>query len=237
LAHHAVWEVKLRTSIFIKLSGVALLLWALHLPIRDFVFAFTHGTTEEAMGLTFLGLDGKLYAFLWTPFPLIGLFGLAGVYFQSSSRLSMVGKAGFVVAFLGLATWFIAAVMQYWILDIDEYFHSPLVYGGWLLSIASVFVLTAGLVLAGIDIQRANAFPRARSLILMIGILLLPTALLHPYVVQQSDGSLVSKLLYSSLSVPYALCWAWLGYVLIAARRDPRPRNVSAAKAQGGHAK
>jgi hypothetical protein len=223
LAHHSVREVTLRTSMFIKSTGVALLLWALHLPIRDFLFAFTHGTTEEAMGLTFLGLNGKQYAFLWTPFPLIGLFGLAGVYIQSSSRLGKIGKAGFVVASLGLAMNFTASVMQYWILDVDEYFHSPLVYGGWLLSIASVFVLTAGLVLGGIDIQRANALPRARSLVLLIGILLLPTALLHPYVVGQSDGSLGSKLLYGSLSVPYALCWAWLSYVLVATSRDPRP--------------
>jgi hypothetical protein len=142
-----------------------------------------------------LGLNGKQYAVLWTAFAPLGLIGFACVYALVSSRLSRIGKAGFFVALFGLALSFMGAAMQYWILDIDAYFHSPLVYGGWLLSIVSAFVLTAGLVLAGIDIQRENALPRARSLVLMIGILLLPTALLHPCVVQQSDGSLFSKLL------------------------------------------
>jgi hypothetical protein len=70
---------------------------------------------------------------------------------------------------VGLVLSFIAAVMQFWILDVDRYFHSPLVYGGWLLSILSVFVFTAGLILSGFAIQRTNALPRARSLILIVG--------------------------------------------------------------------
>lgn len=217
----------MRTSKFIKSSGLALLLWAMHLLVRDYIFAFTHGTTDGAMGLTVLGLNSSQYSVLWTAFAPLGLIGFAGVYVQVSPRLSRLGKAGSFVALLGLALSFMAAVMQFWILDVDKYFHSPLVYNGWLLSIVSLFVLTTGLVLAGIEVQRANALPRARSLILMIGILLLPTALLHPYVVQQSDGSLFSQLLYGSLSVPYDLCWAWLGYVLIAASRDPRPELPS----------
>ena len=61
---------------FIKWSGFALVLWALHLLIRDFTFAFTHGSTEGAMGRTFLGLDGLLYAAVWTPFPLLASLDL-----------------------------------------------------------------------------------------------------------------------------------------------------------------
>ena len=200
-----------------------MLLWALHQVVRDYVFAFTHGTTEGASGLTVLGLTSSQYSVLWTAFAPLSLIGFAGVYVQVSSRLGKLGKAGFFVAFLGLALSFLAAVMQFWILDVDRYFHSPLVYGGWLLSLVSLLVLTAGLVLAGIAVQRANALPPARSLILIIGILLLPTIAVQVYLVQHSDGSLITKLIYGSLSVPYDLCWAWLGYVLFAASRNPRP--------------
>ncbi len=57
---------------FVRWSGFALVRWALHLLIRDFTFAFTHGSTEGAMGRAFLGLDGLVYAAVWTPFPLLG---------------------------------------------------------------------------------------------------------------------------------------------------------------------
>jgi hypothetical protein len=207
----------LRKKTFIKWSGFALVLWALQLLVRDFTFAFTHGTTEADMDLTFLGLNSLQYARLWTAFGLLGLIGLAGVYVQVSRRLSKTGKAGFWVAFLGLALWFTAQVMQVWILDPDVYFYSPLVYGGWLLSIVSYFVLAAGLVLAGTDIQRASALPRGRSLILIIGILMVPTVLLVGYIVGHSDDSLPWKLLYGGISVPYDLCWLWLGVLLLAA--------------------
>jgi len=180
------------------------------------------------MGLTFLGLTSSQYSVLWTPFALLGLFGFAGVYAQVSPRISKTGKAGFLVALVGLALSFIAAVMQFWILDVDKYFHSPLVYGGWLLSIVSAFVFTAGLILAGIDIQKTNALPRARSLILIVGILYLPTAILQgSYIIQHSDGSLPWKLLYGGLSVPLDLCWLWLGYLLTTA--TPTVRGEYAA--------
>ena len=152
------------TKTFITWSGYALILWALHGLARDFVFAFTHGTTEAAMGRTFLGLNSSQYSVVWTAFAPLGLVGLAGVYLQAGPRLSRAGKAGFVVALLGLGLWFVAGVMQFWILDVDVYFHSPLVYGGWLLSLVSLLVLAAGLVLAGIAVHRSNALPPARSL-------------------------------------------------------------------------
>ncbi len=213
----------MRTSVFTRLSGLALILWALHMLVRDYIFAFTHGTTESAMDLTVLGLTSSQYSVLWTAFAPLSLIGFAGVYGRVSSRLGRLGRVGFFVAFLGLALWFISAVMQFWILDVDRYFHSPLVYGGWLLSLVSLLVLTAGLVLTGIAVQRANALPQARSLILVTGVLLLPTIALQVYLVQHSDDSLFTKLFYGSLSVPWDVCWAWLGYVLLAASRDPAP--------------
>lgn len=107
----------------------------------------------------------------------------------------------------------LASVMQNWM---AAAFYSPLVTGGWLLSIASYFVVAAGLVLAGIDVQRANALPRGRSVILIAGILLVPTVLLVGYIVGHSDDSLPWKLLYGGISVPYDLCWLWLGVLLVA---------------------
>jgi hypothetical protein len=213
----------LPTRLFIKASGMALILWAMHLLVRDYIFAFTHGTTEGALGLTVFGLTSSQYSSLWTAFAPLGLSGFAGVYLQVSSRLSRLGKAGFLVAFIGLALWFVGAVMQFWILDVERYFYSPLVYGGWLLSLVSLLVLTAGLALAGIVVQRADALPPARPLILIIGMLLLPTIALQVYLVQHSDDSLLTKLLYGSISVPYDLCWAWLGYVVFTASRLPEP--------------
>jgi len=207
----------LRKKTFITWSGFALILWALHLLARDFIWAFTHGSTEDAMGRMFLGLDGKQYALVWPAFFPLGLVGFTGVYVEVSARLGKIGKAGFLVALLGLAMWFLAQVMQYWILDIDKYWGSPVIYGGWLLQILAVFVLTAGLVLAGIDVQRANALPRGRSLILVLGLLTLPTFLLVAYLVGQSDGGLPSQLLYGGLSVPWDLGWLRLGYLSLAA--------------------
>jgi hypothetical protein len=46
-------------------GGVALILWASHLLVRDFPWAFTHGTTEAYEGLTFLGLSPGQYAVVW----------------------------------------------------------------------------------------------------------------------------------------------------------------------------
>lgn len=207
----------MRRETIVKWSGLALILWALHLLVRHFIFAFTHGTTEAAMGLTFAGLDSSQYSVLWTPLGLLGLFGLAGVYVQVSPRLSKLGQAGFVAAFFGLALSFLASVLQFWILDVDAYFDSPLVLAGWLLSLVSVLVLAAGLLLAGIDIRRANALPRGRSLMLSAGIMLVPILLLVGYIVGHSDDSLPWKLLYGGISVPYDLCWLWMGVVLLTA--------------------
>lgn len=202
---------------FVKWSGIALVLWALHWLVRDYIFAFTHGTTENAMDATILGIQGKQFGELWPAFALLGLVGLAGLFVQASPRLGRLGRAGFVIAGLGIAMWFVSSVMQYWLADIERDFYTPMVYNGWLLSILSVFVLTAGLVGAGIDVQRTRALPQGTSLILIIGILMLPELLAVGYVVGHSDNSLFSKLLYGALTVPSDLCWLRLGVLRLAA--------------------
>jgi hypothetical protein len=191
------------------------------LLVKDFIFAFTHGTTEAALGVTFLGLNSSQYSVLWTPFVLLGVAGLTGLYAEVSPRIGKMGKVGFWVAIVGLVLSFVAAVMQFWILDVDRYFHSPLVLGGWLLSLLAFFISTVGLIFAGLDSGRTNALPRGRFLVLIIGLLALPTFFLIWYVVKNSTDTLPWKLFYGSLSAPSDLCWAWLGYVLIAARRNP----------------
>ena len=202
---------------FFKVSGFALILWALHLVVRDGIFAFTHGTMEYALDRTVLGLHLRQYSVLFVGFAPLGVIGFAGICAAALPRLSLVGRAGSVVALLGLSLSFTAAVMQNLIVDPDRYFHSPPVYYGWLLSLLAIFVLAVGLVVAGIDIRRSNALPRARSMVLVAGIILVPTALLHGYVVAESDRSLVWELLYGCLSVPYALCWLRLGLLQVAA--------------------
>ena len=53
-----------------------------------------------------------------------------------------------------------------------------------------------------------------RSLVLLIGILLVPTGLLVGYWVGHNDGSLSAQLVYGAISVPYDLCWLRLGVLL-----------------------
>ena len=205
---------------FIKGSGFALVLWAVHLLVRDFIFAFTHGTTEAGENLTFLGLTAREYASLWTAFGLLGIIGLGGVYVLASPRLGPFGKAGFALAFLGLTMGFAAAVLTNWVVDPDLYFYSTPVYAGWLLSLASYLVLAIGLVVAGIAIARANALPRGRYLVLVAGILLVPSILLVGYLVGHSDGSRPTQWLYGALTVPYDLCWLWLGVIMLTATTE-----------------
>ena len=204
---------EVRSGTLVKWGGLALILWALHLLVRDFTFAFTHGTTESDMSRTFLGLSSAQYAVVWPAFAPLGVIGFAAVYVRVSPRLGRLGKAGFAVSILGLAVYFIASAMQNWT---GAGFYSDMVYGGWLLSILSYFVLAAGLVLAGVDVRRANALPSGRSVILIAGILLIPTALVVGYIVGNSSDSLPWKLLYGTVSVPYDLCWLRLGVLLFA---------------------
>lgn len=210
-------ELPLIEKTLIRWSGYALILWAMHWLIRDYTFAFTHGTTEDAMDATILGIEGKQFGVLWSAFAPLGLVGLAGLYLQASPRLGRLGRAGFLVAGLGAAMWFASSAMQYWLADIERDFYTPMVYNGWLLSILSVFVLTAGLIAAGIDVQRARALPRGTSLILVIGILTLPEVLAVSYLVGHSENSLFSKLLYGAITVPSDLCWLRLGILSVAA--------------------
>ena len=203
----------LRNATFVRWGGVALILWAVHLLVRDFTFAFTHGTTEAYEGLTFLGLSAGQYAVVWPAFAPLGLIGLAAAYVKVSPQLGKVGTAGFVVAFTGLVLFFFASVMQNWT---GAGFYTPMVYGGWLLSLVSLLILAVGLVLAGIDVRRSNALPRGRSAILIAGILLVPTGLLTGWIVGNSENTLPWQLLYGAVSVPYDLCWLWLGILLLA---------------------
>ena len=209
----------MRTNTFVKWSGLALRLWALHLLIRDPVFAFTHGSSQAAMDLTFLGLRAGHYAVLWTPFALLGVAGLAGVYAEVSPLIGKRGRAGLGVAIVGLALLFVAGVMQYWIPGTS--FNSPLSLSGLYLSLLALLVATFGLIVAGLDIRRTDPLPRGRSVVLIIGLVAVPTILFRSWVVMNSPDTFSWRLLYVGAFVPWELCWAWLGYVLVAASRNP----------------
>jgi hypothetical protein len=202
---------------FVWWSGIALIVWAAHLLVRDYIFAFTHGTTEAGEDLTLLGLTAREYASLWTAFGVLGIVGLGGIYVVASPRLGRLGKAGFALAFVGMSMGFVASVLGNWVVDPDRYFYSTPVYVGWLLSLLAYLVLAVGLTVAGIAIARANALPGGRFLVLVAGILLVPSVLLVGYLVGHSDGSRPTQWLYGSLTVPYDVCWFWLGVVLLRA--------------------
>lgn len=57
--------------------------WAVHLIVRDLIFASTHRATEAAIDLDLLGWRSSDYARLWTPFTLLALVGRRA----STSRL------------------------------------------------------------------------------------------------------------------------------------------------------
>lgn len=211
---------------FNRWSAYALIAWASHWLVRDLIFAFTHGTQEGAQFRSLLGFNATQYGSLWTAISALGLIGMVGVYLEAAPRLDRIGKVGFVVAIVGFAMSFVAHVMQNWILNPNEYFHSPVVYGGWLLSLAAVLVMTVGLIVAGIGVARTNALPRSRFLLLIIGLISLPTALLHGLIVGSSDGSFGTELVYGTLSVPYALCWLRIGLLRLATSREAPVLNA-----------
>ena len=152
-------------------------------------------------------------------FALLGVAGLAGVYAEVSPLIGKRGRAGLGVAIVGLALLFVAGVMQYWIPGTS--FNSPLSLSGLYLSLLALLVATFGLIVAGLDIRRTDPLPRWRSVVLIIGLFAVPTILFRSWVVMNSPDTFSWRLLYVGAFVPWELCWAWLGYVLVAASRNP----------------
>jgi hypothetical protein len=210
-------------SALARWSGPALLLWAVCLVVKDSIFAFTHGSSTAAMSGTFLGLDASQYSVVWTPLPLLAAVGLAGLRTRLSPGLGRVGSVGLALALAGALLSFVAGVLQFWILDVDVYFYSPLVFGGWILALVSYLVLAIGLVLAGLSLRRSNAVAGGGSVVLLIGLLALPTLFIRSWVVGDSDDTLPWRLLYVSVMVPWALCWARLGLSVSANDRQAGP--------------
>jgi hypothetical protein len=212
----------------LRASGSALLVFAAHAVARDFIFAFTHGSSEGAVGATLLGFKASQYAALWTPFPLLAAVGLAGVYLETAPRIGTTARVGLGAAMVGFALWFAAGIMQTWILDPDRYFYSPLVQGGWYLSLFAMLITALGMIGGGLAIARRAALP-GPSVVLLIGLLALPTVVGTALVVANSTDSLAWRLAYGSISVPYDACWAWLGLVLVGrvSERGPSPRSAA----------
>jgi hypothetical protein len=204
-------------------AGPALILWAVHLLAKDVIFAFTHGSSEAAQPGTILGLDASQFSVVWTPFPLLAVVGLTGLRDAISTRLGRLGRVGLGIAIGALALAFVANVMQFWILDVDVYFSSPLIFGGWILSVLANLLATLGLVLAGVDIWRKDPLANGRSVLLIIGLVALPTLLLRAWVVGHSDDSIPWRLAYAGLIVPWAIGWARLGGMIVAIDGERRP--------------
>ena len=204
-------------GILTRLAGPALILWTVQLIVREFAFAFSHGSSPGDTSGTFLSLTALDYARFWTAFALLAIVGVAGLYAMVEPRIHSLGKAGLIFAMVGLALFFVSSVMQFSILDPNTYFHSTLVMGGWLLSIVAYLVTAAGLLLAGQDIARTRALARGRYLVLAIGLLAVPTLVAQSWVVGQSLDTSAWRLIFGSVSLPSDLCWLWLGVTLLGA--------------------
>ncbi len=208
-------SVKVRLSTYTRWCGAAAILGGVLLILRSATFAFTHGTQSQAQFDTLFGLSGAQYAKIFQPtIWLCFLLGVVGVNATQAGRAKRWGKIGFVTSGLGYGLAVLSWILQVWIVDPDQYFNSVFVQGGFGLWLLAVLIQTVGMTLFGLALMRANALPRWNGLPVLIGLLLLATAVFQSFVFDTSDGSLVWSLIYISASVPYSLCWILLGYTV-----------------------
>jgi hypothetical protein len=85
------------------------------------------------------------------------------------------------------------------------------VQGGFLLWLLAILIQTIGMTLFGLAIVRSKALRRGNSVPLLIGVLLIPSLIVHLFVFERSDGSVGWAFVYVGAVIPYALCWIVLG--------------------------
>jgi hypothetical protein len=198
-----------------RACGVAAVMAALLFVLAGlFYYVFTHGSGGTGRGDTLFGLDygefGRMQ-FLWPILLALGLLAYHATILPNAGRLA---RRGLVVSLVALAIEVVAVVLQYWVVDPDipsEFDSLPSTLGFYLGSL-SFLLLAIGLVLTGIEANRADARPRWFALPLVTGLLVMPT-MIFP-LLGFSDGTRTWEIIFTASRVPLALCFALLGAVL-----------------------
>ena len=166
-----------------------------------------------------------------------GLFGMAGLYAQQVEKSGWLGLTGFLL----LSIWFVlisgfsfveAFILPHLVTESPAFVESLLgMFTGipstvdlgilptlWNLS-GPMYIL--GPLLFGIATFRARVLPRWAGGLLAIGALLIPVGAMVPPDLQPKIAM-----------IPVGLAFAWLGYALVAERRETSVESVLASSAQ-----
>lgn len=193
---------------------------------------FTHGSTQSPRGAALLGLESLNFFRLLAIPPLLFAVGLVGARASRAARGvsdGRLGRAGFVVALLGLALVALGVILETWIVDPSEDFSHPLVQAGWIAYLLGLFpVLPLGMILFGVGSPQMSR--RVRLLAIVIGVLA-PLQWFEGILSSVSTGSLTWDLFYSALRGLLGGGWMALGY---AHWRDGGERHAAHARG-GGH--
>jgi hypothetical protein len=163
-------------------------------------------TDPTAFFMSTLFLDGWVGVFVAVVIQL----GLIGVYAPQARAAGIPGLAGFVLASIGVELTMGSSFIYPFDRPVIFPWENPEMYWEEPLAAILVFGLSfvLGCVLLGVGMLRAQAYPRAASVLFIIGglLLLLPVAL--------SD-------------VVFALAMAWVGYILfVGSREAPQPARA-----------
>ena len=163
-------------------------------------------TDPTAFFMSTLFLDGWVGVFVAVVIQL----GLIGVYAPQARAAGIPGLAGFVLASIGVELTMGSSFIYPFDRPVIFPWENPKMYWEEPLAAILVFGLSfvLGCVLLGVGMLRAQAYPRAASVLFIIGglLLLLPVAL--------SD-------------VVFALAMAWVGYILfVGSREAPQPARA-----------
>ena len=148
------------------------------------------------------------------------LLALTGLYTRESAGLGRLGLIGYATAFLGTLMvagdwWFEAFAIPKIATEAPEVLQMPPSGSALAGVIATVGLYTVGWTLVALAALRARVFPRAAGLLLLVGGLAGPLALLTPY------------------QIPLAIAIAWIGLTLQPESRRPRTGTTLARPPSG----
>lgn len=199
------------SSNWVRWSGLAGVLggalWALWYLGVSLVGGAGYGTYNRLMPLVLLLLA-------------VGLLGLHAAQNKSHGG---IGRAGFVVALVGLLAMIAGNVADFWVFAEEGYGPSSPKHSAWMLFGLGLFAFYVGTVLFGVGTLRAGLLPRLGALLLLIWF---PLGFVVSGLLQLAG--VPEALVFSGMTGSCGLGWVILGYALWsggeAARQSARVR-------------
>ncbi len=150
--------------------------------------------------------------------------GLLAFYAAQSAGHGWVGRAGLVVALVGLVVMIAGNVVEFWAFNEEAYGPDSLRNSAWMAFGLGMFTFYVGTVLFGIDTLRARMLPRSGVLLLMIWF---PAGMVVSGLLQLVG--VPETLAFSGLTGLLGIGWVVLGYAVwsggsVAAQRTQRVR-------------